>query len=276
MSRHTFLLDLPEILTGMGFNVVVADGWELGQCSGSDHYTFTDPATDIGSHDEKPFAYMVHHSGSKAATPPPAKTSKAGAWIGLSRGDRLYQYGGGIPTIYLASAGPARVSSGDGYRPAAWDNTFEQRRAPAHAQGLDSTPHIALNRYSFNVETVCEGVGSELDPEVWDNVVGLGEALERMTGLKEMTIGHTSWTSRKPDPEWRVGMLNDGKNAIVDVQAAVAAVNGADPTDCIPEWALQYWQPYVDTVWPGGAPDPCSNITHWQMANILSKLGLVP
>ena len=225
MSIHTFLLDLPEILEGMGLNVWVADGYELGQ----GNYLWTNPHTNRGSYDEKPWAYMVHHSGSPSATPPPHDTSKASAWIGLRRGDRLYQEDGGIPTIYLASAGPARVSSGYGYRPAAWDYTFEEERAPARAQGGDGS--TALNRYSFNMETVHRGDGSALDKGVWQHVVGLGIALEQMCGLKEMTLGHRSWSQRKIDPRWQVGLPNDGDDCIIDVQDAVAAGNMNPPEE---------------------------------------------
>ena len=208
---HTFLLDLPDVLEGMGFNVEVADGYPEGQ----GNYLWTNPHTGRGSYDEQPFGYMVHHSASSAATPPPHDTSKASAWIGLKRGTRLYQEGGGIPTIYLASAGPARISSGYGYRPALWDYTFQQRRAPAKAQGSDNK--TAGNRYTFNVETVHRGDGSPIDEGVLACVIGLGVALEQMTGLDEMTLGHLSWSRRKIDPYW-----NNDRECIIQVQEAVA------------------------------------------------------
>jgi len=212
---HTFLLDLPEILEGMGFNVEVADGYDQGQ----GNYLWTDPHTGVQSYHGQPSGYMVHHSASSSATPPPHDTSKASAWIGLWRDGRLYQDGGGIPTIYLASAGPARISSGYGYRPALWDHTFEQKRAPAKAQGSDG--NTAGNRYTFNVETVHRGDGSPIDGGVLDAVVGLGIALEQMTGLKEMTLGHLSWSQRKIDPYW-----NNDRDCIIEVQERVAGHNG--------------------------------------------------
>lgn len=45
---------------------------------------------------------------------------------------------------------------------------------------------------------------------------------------------------------------------------------------CVPDWydSEEYWEPYVNTIWKGGAPDPCQPITHWQMSVILRKLGL--
>ena len=225
MTIHSYLLDLPEILEGMGFNVEVADRWEYGQCDSHrepNHYLWTNPHTLAASHDGQPWAYMVHHSGTSGATPPPAKVSKGGAWIGLWRNGKLYQEGGGTPTIYLASAGPARTSSGFGYKPAAWVHTFNERRAPAAAEGSDGD--IALNRFSFNAEVVHRGNGSPLDRGVLEAVAGLGVALEMMTGLKEMTLGHRSWTERKIDPYW-----NNDRDCIIMVQDLVALGGNVDP-----------------------------------------------
>lgn len=269
---HTFLLDLPEILEGMGFNVWVADGYEKGQ----GNYLWTDPHTGRGSYGEQPYGYMVHHSASSQATPPPHDTSKASAWIGLLRGSKLYQEGGGTPTIYLASAGPARISSGYGYRPAAWDYTFKELRSPARAGGSDGT--TALNRYSFNVETVHRGDGSPIDDGVLACVIGLGQALEQMTGLKEMTLGHRSWSQRKIDPYW-----NNDRDCIIQVQEAVAGgmedemkngdtgINVAKLQNYLNRWIEEYpdvtYAPLTEDGQFGPATeDMCLNFQQW--ANI--------
>ena len=233
MTIHTYLIDLPDVLEALGYNVEVADGYELGQ----GNYLWTNPHTGAGSYDGKPYGYMVHHSASSSATPPPHDTSKASAWIGLKRGDRLYQEGGGVPTIYLASAGPARVSSGYGYRPAAWDYTFEQKRAPARAQGSDGD--TALNRYSFNMETVHRGDGSAIDPGVLEHVIGLGIALEQMCGLSEMTLGHRSWSQRKIDPYW-----NNDTDCITQVQEAVAQKQESGMW--ADDWTDKSWMTFFD------------------------------
>lgn len=234
MAVHTYLLDLPDVLEGLGLNVWVADDWELGQ----GNYLWTNPHTNIGSYDEKPFGYMVHHSAGSSATPPPHDTSKGSAWIGLERGGKLFQEGGGLPTIYLASAGPARTSAGYGYKPAAWDYTFKQLRAPAHAEGTDGG--TALNRYSFSMETVHRGDGSPLDEGVRDHVVGLGRALEEMCGLSEMTLGHTSWTQRKIDPYW-----DNDRDCITSIQADVA--EGMKPMDPNCPWEDKCQRHYFPT-----------------------------
>ena len=245
MSIHSALVDLPSILVNLGLQVWVGDDWLAGQCKGSDHYLWTDPDTNQKSHDFPPFGYMVHHTAGSAATPPPHDTSKANAWIGLERGGRLYQEGGGVPTIYLASAGPCRISSGYGYRPSAWDYTFKDLRAPAHAQGGDGS--TALNRYVFNMETVHRGDGSAIDPGVLEHVVGLGVALSQMFGWTERTLGHTSWSTRKIDPRWQAGLPNDGANCIIDVQDQIATIldGGVVPPPIDPPPGGEYMFPTI-------------------------------
>lgn len=227
----TALAELPDRLIESGLSVVVADGWLAGQCTNeheafADHYLWTNPYSGVQSHDLPPFGYLVHHTAGTSATPPNHESSKANAWIGLWRDGKLYQDGDGTPTIYLASAGPCRISSGYGYKPAAWDYTFEDQRAPAHAQGPDGG--TALNRYVFNVETVHAGDGGPIDVGVWEHVVGLGAVLTDMFGWEERTLGHTSWSQRKIDPKWSVGLPNDGADCIIDIQDAIAEWESED------------------------------------------------
>ena len=236
-TKHTFLLDLPDVLEAQGLNVWVANGYEYGQ----GNYLWTNPHTGVGSYGEKPFGYMVHHSASSSANPPSSEDSKASAWIGLLRDGKLYQEGGGVPTIYLASAGPARISSGYGYKPAAWDYTFKELRAPVKAQGSDGD--TALNRYSFNMETVHRGDGTTLDPGVFDHVVGLGIALEQMCDLKEMTLGHRSWSQRKIDPYW-----NNDTDCIIEVQDRVAGDDDMTWADIVDDatWTKAYNDGFIE------------------------------
>lgn len=215
MTLHTALIDLPAILELAGYEVRTATNWLEGQCSSASHYLWTDPHDFHESHDESPSGYMVHHTATDRAIPPPHDTSKANAWIGLARGDSLYSYGPGDPVIYLASAGPARISSGYGYSPAAWEHTFEDRRAPVYAEGADGG--TALNRYVFNVETVHPGDGSELPAGSLESVIGLGVVLHELFGWRERTLGHLSWSSRKIDPRW-----NSRNDAILPIQDEIA------------------------------------------------------
>ncbi len=279
MANHTALADLPQKLTSLGLNVEVADGYDQGQ----GNYLWTDPDTGQGSYDNPPSGYMVHHTAGSAATPPPHDTSKAGAWIGLKRGDRLYQEGGGIPTIYLATAGPARVSSGYGYRPALWDYTFDDKRAPWDALGPDGD--TAGNRYTFNVETVHRGDGSAIDIGVWEHVVGLGVALHQMFGWTERTLGHLSWSQRKIDPRWQVGRPNDGNACIIDIQDAIKLRLGGEVPPPVDEprypdvpfdhifWAdIEWLAEHGITNQPAGSNyGPEDNLTRGQMAAFLHR-----
>jgi len=244
VSEHPFLTDLPNVLATAGLNVMISEHWLDGQCRGSDHYMWTDPVTGDKSHTGSPSAFMVHHTAGTRATPPPTDTSKANAWIGLERDGKLYQTGGGVPTIYLASAGPTRIGSGYGYRLAAWDYTFKQLRAPVKAADVDGV--TALNRYAFNAEVVHAGDGSALDVGVLAHVIGLGRALEGLTGLSEMTLGHLSWTGRKIDPFW-----NGDRECIVTIQDAIAD-SPQPPSDEAPNldecepWQREAWQAAYD------------------------------
>ena len=74
------------------------------------------------------------------------------------------------------------------------------------------------------METVHRGDGSPIDPGVLDCVAGLGIALEMMTGLSEMTLGHRSWSQRKIDPYW-----NNDVDCITTVQELVALGGNVDP-----------------------------------------------
>lgn len=229
MTQHTALLDLPDALEAMGLNVQVATDWDLGQCRGSDHYLWTNPDSGSKAHDNPPSCFMVHHTAGTAATPPGHADSKANAWLGVMRDGRLYQNGAGEPTIWLASAGPARISSGYGWRPAAWDYAFRDLRAPAHAMEGDGS--TALNRYAFNLEVVAAGDGSPIALGVWDHIIGLGDALHAMFDWSERTMGHTSWTQRKIDPRWSVGLPHDGEDCIIDIQNAIGQGGQRPPVD---------------------------------------------
>lgn len=225
MRTHTELLELPSVLEELGVRTIALDGWTVAQGA----YLWTDPETGAQGYDLPPSGYMVHHSASTIAKPEVmdsrGRWSKANAWAGLDRGDgRLYHSGHGAPTIVLTSAGPARTSSGYGYSPAAWEYTFKDRRAPWKAQGPDTD--VALNRYVFNIETVHPGRGAEIDRGVLEAVVGVGVALHAMFDWNERTLGHNSWTQRKPDPEWVAGLPHDGAQAIIDVQDLIASQGG--------------------------------------------------
>jgi len=272
-ALHLGLKDLPSLLTSKGVNVITAPYWLEGQCRGNDHYMWEDMA-NVGSHDNLPMAYMVHHAGTSAATPPPFNLSKGNAWGGLLRDGKLYQSGDGIPTIYLASAGPARISAGYGYWPAFRDYTAQQKRCPWDAEGPDGTRD--LNNHAFSVETVHKGDGSAIDPGVWQAVVTLGICLEEITVRKEMTMGHLSWTVDKVDPRWSAGLPNDGNKCIIDIQEAVAGGHGMT----LERWVTRLRPEDIDQMGNIGVLNPPGHpkdeVTYWQgKLSVVQDTGVV-
>ena len=226
MSEHTAMLFLPDALRAAGINVIELDGWKTAQ----DAYYWTDINSGAQSYSGEPTCYMVHHTAGSAATPVvkdgSGKWSVANCWAGLWRDGRLYQAGGGIPTIVFTSAGPARISSGYGHGPTLHEVAADVR-VPYKQAGSDTD--MAANRYAWNVETVALGDGSAIDPGVQHALVVMGALLcDRFGWAPWRTIGHLTWTKRKIDPFW------DGqRDIIIPIQDAVAEYMNDDggPTD---------------------------------------------
>jgi len=222
MTEHSSTLWLPAALRANGINVIELDGWSEAQ--GLYFWTTPEEGT-IGDYDGDPSCYMIHHTGSSAATPEVRNSrgqwSKANCWAGILRGGRLYQDGDGVPTVVFTAAGPARVSSGYGYWPTAQE-VFNDVRVPWRQENRDGP--FALNRYAWNVETVCRGDGTELDPGVEHALIVMGALLCDHYGWSPWrTIGHVSWTARKIDPTW-----NWESDRIVVIQDAVAEMMEGD------------------------------------------------
>jgi hypothetical protein len=201
MSVHSSMLWLPEALELEGVRVEVLHGWEEAQGS----YFWTDPATGAQGYEEAPSCYMIHHTAGTVATPVvkdhSGQWSKANVWAGLERAGKLYQTGGGIPSLVFTSAGPARVSSGYGHWPTA-ELVFDDVRVPWRQTNPDGDR--ALNRYAWNVETVAAGDGSPIDPGVEEALVIMGALIcDRFGWSPWRTIGHLTWSTRKVDPYWQ-------------------------------------------------------------------------
>ncbi|KKL56686.1 hypothetical protein LCGC14_2242980, partial [marine sediment metagenome] len=79
-------------------------------------------------------------------------------------------------------------------------------RPPLDASGRDGLR--AANRFTFNVENTHPNDGSLIDEGVFDHLAGLGTVLHQRFGWVERTLGHRTWTRRKPvDPWFRPGGL---------------------------------------------------------------------
>ena len=203
MTQHTTMQWLPDALRGAGINVIELDGWKEAQ----EAYFWTDIDSGAQSYGEEPTCYMIHHTAGTSANPSVRDSSgtwsKANCWAGLWRDGRLYQEGGGVPTIVFTSAGPARVSSGYGHGPTL-HQVADDVRVPWDQPNADTD--MAANRYAWNVETVAAGDGSPVDPGVEHALVAMGALMADRFGWSPWrTIGHLTWTSRKIDPRWSVG-----------------------------------------------------------------------
>lgn len=237
MTEHTSVLWLPDALRDLGANVVELEGWRAAQ----GNYLWTVPESGFGAFDVDPSCYMIHHTATEAATPVVVSSSgtwsKANVWAGLRRGDRLYQTGGGDPTVVFTSAGPARVSSGYGHWPTALE-VFDDIRVPWRQTSPDTD--YALNRYAFNVETVALGNGSDIDPGVEELLVQMGALLSVRYGWSPWrTIGHVTWSRRKIDPYW-----NGQEDRIVTIQDRIAAmIEEDDEMMTLERWATRLRNP---------------------------------
>ncbi len=212
--QHTAMQWLPGALRSAGVNVIELNGWEEAQGD----YLWTDLDSGARSYDGKPTCYMIHHTGSVAANPfvgGPVAWSKANCWAGLLRDGRLYQDGGGEPTIIFTSAGPARISSGYGHGPTLHE-VADDVRVPWDQPSSDT--NMAANRYAWNVETVHAGDGGPINPGVEHSLAVMGALMcDRFDWSPYRTIGHLTWTKRKIDPYW------DGRrDVIVRVQDTIA------------------------------------------------------
>jgi len=258
MTQHTAMLWLPDALEAAGVEVRVLSGWDSAQ----GNYLWTDIDSGHQSYEEEPTCYMIHHTATTGASPSVKDSSgtwsKANCWAGLWRDGRLYQHGGGVPTIVFTSAGPARVSSGYGHGPTL-HQVADDVRVPYRQTAADTD--MAANRYAWNVETIAAGDGSPIDPGVSDALVVMGALLADRFGWSPWrTIGHLTWSRRKIDPYW------DGRaDIIVAIQDAVAAEMQGDH-------AVTY-EEFVEGIVTGWAEDSTKTRTEFDRLKALGILG---
>jgi hypothetical protein len=190
----TKTLELPALLTAESINVETMDNWDLPHRRNDKPYVWR-----TGD----PEASMWHHTATPSYTP---NRAKANMYAGLihAGGQRLYQSGGGVPTIVIANAYPGPITSGYGKR-----GVLQVARADIRndslAVGPDDDPRWAGNKSYWNTEIVLDGVGTWIDDEVWDMLIVAARVLHELMGWSEWrAIGHAQHTRRKPDP-------NDGE-----------------------------------------------------------------
>lgn len=266
--KHTALLGLPDELRGYGLNVVAMDGWDTAQ--GFYRWTLRDGSK---SYDNPPSGVMFHGTAGSVSRPVVRTRlgvwSKAGAWVGLDNGNGTLTAtpkAGSInrPTIYLTAAGPARYSAGRGYWPV-MEQMFDDTRPPLDAEG-STFPWKYANRFTFNVENTHPNDGTAIDGGVFDHLVGLGVVLHRMFGWEERTLGHRSWTRRKPVDPWFT------PGGLVALQDTIQHELG---DDMVTHFRIgQEYAGYEEVSWllymlEGGTVDP--NLPSSQVSTLLDK-----
>jgi hypothetical protein len=264
MRQHTALLGLPDELRRYGLNVVTLDGWDTAQ--GFYRWTLENGSK---SYDNPPSGVMFHGTATSVSRPVVrtrlGRWSVANAWVGLDNGNGTLTskpVTGSInrPTIYLTAAGPARYSAGYGYRPVL-DMMFDDIRPPLDAQGRDGLK--AANRFTFNVENTHPNDGSLIDEGVFDHLVGLGVVLHQMFGWTERTLGHRSWTRRKPVDPW---FTPGGLPALQDAIQGDTMVTHYKIGERYAEYEEVSWLLFL---LEGGTVDPNRNSS--QIAPVLGK-----
>ncbi|KKN26533.1 hypothetical protein LCGC14_0873600 [marine sediment metagenome] len=256
MKQHSALLGLPDELRTYGLNVVAMDGWDTAQ--GFYRWTLPDGSK---SYDNPPSGVIFHGTAGTRSIPVVRNRlrvwSKAGAWVGLDDGNGTLYSSKVIgklnrPTIYLTSAGPARYSAGYGYRPVLGD-MYNDIRPPLDAQGRDGLK--AANRHTFNVENTHPNNGTPIDAGVFDHLVGLGVVLHRMFGWQERTLGHRSWTRRKPVDPWFT------PGGLIGLQNRIQTELGSElmPT--------QQWHQMIDALFLGRPDEFTGEANYWKTLN---------
>lgn len=224
MSRHTFYADnLVDALLEEG--IPAAQIWELnGWKDNEQRYYWTDIHTNQHhGYDGVANGHLNHHTASRSYTPyvkNPSGQTKATAWLGIRDGGRLYQNRNtGIPTIALASAGPADYSAGLGVR-----DYIKKLDASTEAlrQMKRDDYRFYGNRYVLNTEIVCDGVGGSIDDDSWDLLMVYNAALSRLHDAGPAWNGfHQGFTGRKID--FRDGRFVNASLTIGQMWVEIAA-----------------------------------------------------
>jgi hypothetical protein len=215
MYEHTALLGLPDILRADGINVVEL-GAEYDLYNGTydwkhnkQGYYWVNENDKHFTYSGKPNGWVWHHTATSGYTPNVrnrSRQTKACMYMGLLRGDRLYQSGGGIPTVVFASAGPANYGNGSGVKTVLTDFVADDDRFFGPQRQSDDYPKWYGNRYYGCTEIVHAGDGSPLDQNVFRM------AYKTMALMSDYFvwspwrhIGHLDHTRRKIDPRFEQG-----------------------------------------------------------------------
>jgi hypothetical protein len=229
-TEHSFYADhLVDALLEEGIpraQIWELDGWKLNEQG----YYWTNIHTNMhNGYDGVANGHLNHHTASKAYTPSVKSNgkTKATGWLGIRDGDRLYMNRAtGIPTICLASAGPADYSAGSGVR--GYIKKLDASEAALKQLNRDDDPKFYGNRYVLNTEIICDGIGGSIDPDSWDLLIVYNAALARLHDAGVHWNGfHAGFTRRKID--YRDGRFDNAPQTILAMWTEIAHILGTDP-----------------------------------------------
>jgi hypothetical protein len=199
MTDHATLLWLPDALHDAGIPFAELHGWKPNQQG----YYWTDEDITHDQYQGDPVGWMWHHTATSGFTPYVKNASgqtKANLFMGLRRDNRLYQEGGGEPTVVFASGGPGNFTAGKGVRGVMTGFVARDVRFHGPQRNPDSDPTFYGNRHYGSTETVHEGDGAPLHPGVWEMQLQVAALMCRHYDWSPWRHnGHLDHTRRKVD-----------------------------------------------------------------------------
>ena len=210
-------LAIPDLLKDAGINIKLLDGWNT-------------PHTFLVGGRKVPYVWrlgdpvmsMWHHTATSGYSPNRDKGSMYAGLYSESTG-RLYQSGGGEPTLVIANAYPAPISSGYGQK-SVIDKAKADVRNDSLARGSDdNSPRYAANRDAWNTEVVLDGVGTWIDEGVWEMITRAAVVIHEHMGWSDnRALGHAQFTNRKID--LRDGRVPSAKETMIAFRAAMSEI----------------------------------------------------
>jgi hypothetical protein len=261
VSVHQSLLWLPDALRDAGINFAEMHGWKTNQPG----YYWTNEDSRHFGYNGDPVGWVWHHTASLGYTPYVKNANgqtKANLWMGLARGNRLYQEGNGPPTTVITSGGPANYSEGSGKRVVLTDYVAEDRHFPGPQSFSDDYPKFWGNRHYGTTELVHAGNGSPCHAGVWEMQLQVAALLSDHYGWSEFRhIGHLDHSKRKIDQKFQQGQ----PYTIAAMQTGVASLLHTTEDDddmmilaAIQDQTMKWYESLQDqTNHPGG------NASYW-------------
>ncbi|KKL90572.1 hypothetical protein LCGC14_1903350 [marine sediment metagenome] len=220
-------------LSGNGNSWKMNEQAVAGNGQSSRGYYWTDENDNHHRFEGRPLWHLLHHTAGSAYTPNVKNSrgqTKCNCYAGLRRGNRLYQDGGGVPTLALASAGPSDYSAGSGVRSLIPDFIIPGIRFVGKQTKSDDSPYWYGNRYYWSTEVVLNGVGAVLDADVRELLIVYCAVISDVLDKNEnFHGGHGQHTKRKIDL-WD-GRYDNMAETIFVIQDDVRQWSGTPPIE---------------------------------------------